>query len=82
MSRTHVLGPARGYWEGITHTENIDVTYHIGFDYSKSTEDQTTQEFTLSYEMSYGMEMEYMDATGSTSTTIGSSYTAGLMHDV
>ena len=34
VSRTHVLGPARGYWEGITHTENIDVTYHIGFDYS------------------------------------------------
>ena len=58
------------------------MTYHIGFDYSKSTENQTTQEFTLSYEMSYGMEMEYMGATGSTSTTIGSSYTAGLMHDV
>ena len=39
VTRTHILGPAVGYWEGITHTESIDVTYQVGFDYSHSTED-------------------------------------------
>ena len=39
VGRTTVLGPAVGYWEGVTHSEDITVTYHIGFDYSKSVED-------------------------------------------
>ena len=78
VTRSTELGPAVGYWEGITHTENIDVTYHVGFDYSKSVEDQFTQEFTLSYEMSYGMKFGGV----SNEEKISMGYSMGLMHDV
>ena len=49
VSRNNDLNPAIGYWEGITHTESIDVSYKIGFDYSKSTQDRETQEFTMGF---------------------------------
>ena len=78
VGRTTVLGPAIGYWEGVTHSEDITVTYHIGFDYSKSVEEQSTQQYTMSYEMSFGYEFE----GASESETISKSYSSALMHDV
>ena len=78
VGRTTVLGPAVGYWEGVTHSEDITVTYHVGFDYSKSVEEQSTQQYTVSYEMSLGYE--FMGT--SEEEKITASYSDTLMQDV
>ena len=68
---------AVGKWVGFTGTEQLDFTYHVGFDTTKSSEEQITEQYTLAYEMNTGINFEFE----SSSETISSSYSASIMTD-
>ena len=68
--RTNQGGKARGRWIGMTSTESVDFTYNVGFSSTESHEEQEVEQWSLSYEMTTGIE--FMGA--SESQTINSSY--------
>ena len=68
--RTTSFGNAIGKWVGYTSTEEVEFTIHYGFSTEYSEETTETQQFTLTYEMTSGIE--FMGA--SESETISSSY--------
>ena len=70
VDRTGSFGSANGYWRSITTTEEIDFTIHYGYQSTESEEVSTSEEFTLSYEMTSGINFGY----GHESETISESY--------
>lgn len=57
--------PAVGKWTGITTTEQISFTYHIGFKTEKSTEHTQSEKYTLGYELTTGIEFEHETVSSS-----------------
>ena len=75
--RNTTIGPARGRWVGYTSTEQVDFTVHYGFETSHSESESSEQQFTLSYEMTSGIEFE-----GATEEeTISRSYSSTIQKD-
>ena len=79
ITRTDDLGAALGYWDGMTSSEDLEATYYVGFDYSKSSEDQSTQQFTMTMEMSYGYKF---DSGLSGTQTVSDIFAEHLAQDV
>jgi len=75
--RTYGGSNAIGKWKSVTGTGTVNFTYHVGFSSTKSTEEQTNQEYSLKYEMSTGFDFE----VESLSETISESYTYDIMDD-
>ena len=54
--RTNQGGKARGRWIGMTSTESVDFTYNVGFSSTESHEEQEVEKWSLSYQMTTGIE--------------------------
>ena len=56
--RTNHGATAQGRWVGVTGTESIDFTYHMGLSSTDSTETKESIEAKLSFDMHAGIEFE------------------------
>jgi len=56
--RTNLGATAQGKWVGDTATESVDFTYHIGLSSSVSDVKKESMSFSLSQDMSMGIEFE------------------------
>ena len=75
--KTRGLGIANGYWDSITATESIDFVVHYGLMKSSSTATSETEEYTMNYELSVGVEYSGVSA----STTINQGYANSITKD-
>jgi len=75
--RNNAGGKARGRWIGVTSTESVKFTYNVGFSSTKSQEEQETEEWSLSYQMTTGIE--FMGEKES--ETLSAGYSGSVMTD-
>ena len=69
---------AIGTWVAVTtQTEDIDITYHVGFTKTVTTETMENESYELQMQMSEGIEFEGF----SESETITQSYSKSIMND-
>ena len=56
--RTNQGGKAKGRWIGTTSTEFVKFTYNVGFSSTGTAEEKETEKWSLSYQMTTGIEFE------------------------
>ena len=56
--RTNEGGKAKGRWIGTTSTELVKFTYNVGFSSTGTAEEKETEKWSLSYQMTTGIEFE------------------------
>lgn len=76
--RNTSLGDADGYWESITGTSDLTYSVNVGFTSSRTEKTSIENQYSLSYEMSSGMQLEVFSA----SETINTSYSLAIKNDV
>ena len=75
--RTNQMGAAKGRWIGYTSTETINFIIHYGFETAHSAEETISQQYTMSYEMTTGIEFEGLTE----SETLALEYQSGIQID-
>ena len=75
--RTNFGAYAQGRWQSFTSTEAIDFTFHVGLSSTDSEATQESMSFSMSQDMSMGIEFEGIGS----STSISSSYESGIVSD-
>ena len=77
VKRTSSMGDAYGTWVGITSTEVESFTIHYGFSTSYSSGETLNQQYTMSYEMTSGINLKVVKDE----EKISDSYTYGIQKD-
>ena len=75
--RTNQGGKAKGRWLSATSTESFTFTYNVGFKSTVAAEEQETEKWSLSYQMTTGIEFEGI----TDSETMSESYSGQVMTD-